>query len=503
MKASATRMLALALLTLGAPGDAPAQGTSGLFSITPARRDVVGRPVERLSPTEVANTTRQDLQVLVFPVLLGQDVSGQFTFSETPADLLTAAKIVGAAPSRFDMPAGSRRTVRLTWALLPAGQRTAFVGVVFQSRAKPRPGQVVRTVQRLLSVNFLRLPGRYASSGRFTRVRAIQAAPRVIQVIPRLRNTGEVVAAPRAGVLRIRDASGAVVVRQRWSGDVILPGYQREFPIQLRKVLPAGRYAARVVAAFGRSRKLTIATGFTLVGPNQLPTPRVEITGFSASGTIGGDSRAGGVVRSVGSAPADTAVRVDLFRKLPTGQIPARPQQSRRLTFARLAPGRSRDLKVVYPGLAAGAYRVIATYRQSPGSVQRVQADFSPVAEESFTDKLRRFWRDHKGLVLSGLALLALLVLLLALLRRQRRLEERLRAAESAAGIPAVPAGAADVNRASVAELRQVPGVSPATAAAIVAHREAHGPFASVDDLAAVPGVGAEGVERLRPYLRA
>jgi competence protein ComEA len=48
-----------------------------------------------------------------------------------------------------------------------------------------------------------------------------------------------------------------------------------------------------------------------------------------------------------------------------------------------------------------------------------------------------------------------------------------------------------DINHASEAELTALPGVGPVTAAAIVAYREAHGPFASVEELALVEGIGA------------
>ena len=46
--------------------------------------------------------------------------------------------------------------------------------------------------------------------------------------------------------------------------------------------------------------------------------------------------------------------------------------------------------------------------------------------------------------------------------------------------------------------LDELPGVGPATAAAIIAHREQHGPFSSVDDLADVRGIGPAKVEALR-----
>lgn len=47
-----------------------------------------------------------------------------------------------------------------------------------------------------------------------------------------------------------------------------------------------------------------------------------------------------------------------------------------------------------------------------------------------------------------------------------------------------------DLNTAGAEELEGLPGVGPATSAAIVAHREEHGSFASVDDLVSVSGIG-------------
>lgn len=54
----------------------------------------------------------------------------------------------------------------------------------------------------------------------------------------------------------------------------------------------------------------------------------------------------------------------------------------------------------------------------------------------------------------------------------------------------APPAGPIDVNHATAGQLDELPGVGPATAAAIVRHREQHGPFASVEQLLDVPGIG-------------
>lgn len=65
-------------------------------------------------------------------------------------------------------------------------------------------------------------------------------------------------------------------------------------------------------------------------------------------------------------------------------------------------------------------------------------------------------------------------------------------------GAGAVRSGPIDVNRATAAELDELPGVGPATAAAIVTERERNGPFAGVDDLDRVPGIGPAKLEALR-----
>jgi competence protein ComEA len=63
---------------------------------------------------------------------------------------------------------------------------------------------------------------------------------------------------------------------------------------------------------------------------------------------------------------------------------------------------------------------------------------------------------------------------------------------------PSAPAGPVDLNRATVDQLDALPGVGPATAAAIVAYRDAHGPFASVDDLLKVRGIGPAKLDAMR-----
>ena len=61
------------------------------------------------------------------------------------------------------------------------------------------------------------------------------------------------------------------------------------------------------------------------------------------------------------------------------------------------------------------------------------------------------------------------------------------------------PAAPVDLNTAESPELETLSGVGPATAAAILEYRAVNGPFATVDELLQVPGIGEVTLERLRP----
>jgi competence protein ComEA len=52
------------------------------------------------------------------------------------------------------------------------------------------------------------------------------------------------------------------------------------------------------------------------------------------------------------------------------------------------------------------------------------------------------------------------------------------------------PSAPVDLNTAGPEELETLPGIGPATSAAILEYRDANGPFASVDALIDVPGIG-------------
>lgn len=56
-------------------------------------------------------------------------------------------------------------------------------------------------------------------------------------------------------------------------------------------------------------------------------------------------------------------------------------------------------------------------------------------------------------------------------------------------------------NRADVSQLVELPGVGPVLAERIVAHREANGPFQTVEDLLDVPGIGEAKLSAIRDLI--
>lgn len=65
---------------------------------------------------------------------------------------------------------------------------------------------------------------------------------------------------------------------------------------------------------------------------------------------------------------------------------------------------------------------------------------------------------------------------------------------------PASIAQRIDLNEADAARLTLLPNIGPARAAAIIADREANGPFHALEDLAEIPGLGPRTIEDLAPH---
>jgi len=59
-----------------------------------------------------------------------------------------------------------------------------------------------------------------------------------------------------------------------------------------------------------------------------------------------------------------------------------------------------------------------------------------------------------------------------------------------------------DLNKATIEELENLPGIGPKIAKNIVEYREKFGPFRSIEELLEVKGIGTKRLKRLKKYLK-
>jgi competence ComEA-like helix-hairpin-helix protein len=500
----------------------------GLLGISPPRRVEVGRPPLTLRPTLVQNTTDQTFRMTVFPALLTQRLDGSFDIDKTPRNLRAAQLILDVGPTKFELAPNRQINVRFRWVNLPRGTRAVYTGLVVTGVPKGKPTSAVSSILRLLGTNFFRLPGPYRSSGTIVRVRGEQAAPRRLRFISRVRNTGQVADSPKRGVTAIEDASGRVVARLPWTSGVILPRYQREFPVLLKQVLPAGRYTAVSSMTFGRPARRSVKRWrFTLTGPNELPTRKLTLPALSLAGNIGDPGHVTATVKNVGTAPSPVVLRVVLDRVALTAQREVRVAALRKKVGS-LAVGQSGTYSFDLGKLEKASYRATVVVGDGTTDFDERTANLTPRTQAGF---FARIWNSLKDVLPWLLLLLALLAIIFLLLRRRRDDDEEdeeapegeLPPAPLAAVAPHAPApvpvavpvlvpapgqqdgvvqdGAkVNLNTASVEQLMTLPGIGRRAAERILERRSAAGAFGSLDDLRDVEGFHGERIARIADH---
>ncbi len=118
-------------------------------------------------------------------------------------------------------------------------------------------------------------------------------------------------------------------------------------------------------------------------------------------------------------------------------------------------------------------------------------------------------WRPVYRITLSLLAVAALAGALWVLVAPAPSRGVEITRPDAAAGdAAAAPSSAGDaasrpvnINAASADELVALPGIGPVLAARIVDHRKENGPFARIDQIMTVHGIGPKTYENLRPLI--
>lgn len=542
---------AAAVVGVGAETASAASADKGVLSMTPARRALTGRPPIKLSPTRVSNSTQLTMAVTVFPTLLVQELDGSFGFSEDPRELSAARLQFGVSPVKFTLKPDEERNLSLYWQTLPRSAKAGYYGLVVQG-VPVQKGKGVGSVLRLLGINFFSLPGKWTVDGKLTGLRGEQAGPRVLRFFPRVRNTGQIHEQPKNGHCKVQTSGGQVVLKNlKYGAGVVLPGFAREYPIVVKKpnVLPAGSYLFRCSQRFGKTMS-TKDYPFRLSGPNTLPTADLKLQSVSGSGEIGGAAKVGAVVRNVGSKASNAVVRIQVDR-IPIGSRPVKVA-AQRFPQGSVAAGSTKKVSEELGKLTPGNYRATVVLSDGKAELDTKTVDFAAKPQRGFFDRVKDKW----WILLVLLALALILWLIWRQRKKQRELEEELararqgyvaEAAPSAApaappAAPAPPAavvappaapepmpepdpepepmpepeparepepepaaaaaspaagGLVNLNTASVEELVRLPGVGRRAAERIVSHREAHGPFGSLEDLHQIEGWHAERIRRI------
>ena len=416
---SARRALLIAACGL-ALTSAPAAASGGLF-VSPTGIDVRVRPGTSLPPIVVRNDSKRTLLIDVAAAPARQDLSGLPVFDLSEPSVRAGRRVLRVSPRRLRLAPGRHASVGMIAGRPPTrGQVGVYAVVAFTARQLQKTdteGAVVAPTIRLTSNLLLRYPGRVRRDGRATALRVEQGAKRTLRFFARIRSDGNVHVRPPAR-LTVTSAKGRHVVRRAFRSENVLPGFARELPTDVTKLLPAGDYHARLDTRVGRRRSAR-EIDFTLVGPNELPTPELRIESLQTpQPDAGEDFDVALELHNAGTGPIAPAGALTLTRTGQEGElsrIPLRP--------SKLAAGERRRLSIGLDGVPAGSYTLTARFAEGPRVLAERTVVFEPGTRPSLLDRVMDWLAGNVPLMLTAFAALLLIVVtsMLAYIRKLRR----------------------------------------------------------------------------------
>jgi hypothetical protein len=412
-----TRVLGLSLalwICVAAPAFAGAPA-AGSFSITPADSRLDGRPALSLPETEVANTTTQELDVRVYPVLLEQQTTGVFSFDRDPQRLAAAARLLSVSLAHLTLEPHSTRTVEVRWRSATSHQ-SMVIGVVYEAHTEATPG-TLQTIERLLSVNVLTPPGTGPASATLSSLKVVQNGRSRLRFSVLVHNGSRRAGTPRSQGIWVRNQSTG---SRRWlpiAPGLVAPGASREFSATTEDDGRRGEFDATAEVSLGVTHGARSNISYRLGRDGQLPTASLLAGPMMASGAIGGEARAEVPVRNLGSAPAAAEITFSLY-PLRSGLPSNSPAATITSRSPAIAPGHSTILRARLGHLRIGSYELVAIPRGPFRSLLPATVDFQARHRTSPIAVTLR-WASRNVLTLSlAMGLAAALLAIAQMVRR-------------------------------------------------------------------------------------
>jgi len=394
--------------------------SAGGLLVSPTGIDVKARPGTVLPPITVRNDSGRSLEVDVLAVPARQELSGLPVFDLSATSVAEGRTTLRVRPQRLRLAPGKTATVRVIAGRPPRrGQVGVYAVVAFTAHQtqKSKAGAVVAPTIRLTSNLLLRYPGRARPDGRATALRVEQGAKRTLRFFARIRSDGNVHVKPLTR-LTVTTAAGTQVFRHAVKPENVLPGFERELPLDVSKLLPAGRYHARIDARVGR-RRSSRAVDFTLVGPNELPTAKLEIVSLqSPQPDAGDDFDVALALRNSGTGPITPVGMLTLTRNSGKELLATQP-----LRPSALGAGSSHKLTIDFAAVTAGTYTLTARFADGPLVLAERTVVFETGTRPALIQRVLDWLAGNIPLLLIGFAgvLLAVVTSMLAYIRKLRR----------------------------------------------------------------------------------